>query len=45
MSEFSEGIEIMRDAALNAIKEADSLEHAAHMIKETKFFFDLEEGA
>ena len=44
MSEFTEGIEIMRQSALDRIAEAKSLEHAASMIKDTKFFFTPDDG-
>ena len=43
MSEFTEGIELMRQSALERIAEANSLEDAAFMIKNTKFFFTPEE--
>ena len=43
MSEFIDGIEIMRQSALDRIKEADDLDHAFYMIKETKFFFTPEQ--
>ncbi len=44
MSEFTEGIEIMRQSAIDCTKYADDLEHAAHMIKNVKFFISKEEG-
>ncbi len=43
MSEFTDGIEMMREAALDRIAEAESLEEAAYMIKGTKFFFTPDE--
>ena len=43
MSEFTEGIEIMRESALRHVAAAEDLEHAAFMIKNTKFFFTPEE--
>ena len=45
MSEFTEGIETMRQHALDLIKNCHDLEHAAHMIKETKFFFTDESSS
>ena len=39
MSEFTEGIEIMREHALDIIKNAHDLERAAFVIENTKFFF------
>ena len=44
MSEFTDGIELMRQSALERIAEAESLEDAALMIKNTKFFFTPDEG-
>ncbi len=43
MTDFTDGIEIMRESALERIAEADSLEDAAFMIKNTKFFFTPDE--
>ncbi len=40
--EFTKGIEIMRQEALNIIKDADDLEHAAYMITELAFFYTPE---
>ncbi len=45
MSDFTDGIEMMREAALDRIAEAEDLEHAAYMIKNTKFFFTPDEEA
>ncbi len=43
MTDFTDGIELMRQSALDRIAEAESLEEAAFMIKGTKFFFTPEE--
>ena len=40
---MEEGIEIMRQSALDAIAIADDLEHAAFMIKSITYFSTLEE--
>ncbi len=44
MTDFTDGIEFMRESALERIAEADSLADAAFMIKNTKFFFTPDEG-
>ncbi len=44
MTDFTDGIELMRQSALDRIAEAKSLEHAASMIEDTKFFFTPDDG-